>query len=605
METEYEKLKKEGYTEEEIETKLGPMSRLSIDSSPMGQGRNDRSVTFTDKDGTVSRGSNIMVGYNRRNIQLPNGTYVGIEEFSRAMTKFLQEDAENKVIFCKKTGKRVNIGELVNGLREVAKSQTGLELHGTTDKMRGNAYEYSIKGESARRILLGKKIQLDCGQWVSEEELLNAMRDYVYLSAPDKTPPVPKPDSDQAGISPEPSSDKTGISTEPGSDKAGIEPEPNNIRVDNQEIEDVTTTEHVKKRRKARIAPIILATLLTATILLSMIGKRTDDIMATRTETTATARTAITEVVEYREDRYEEAINNIFNSVQGAAVGDTIAVPPGVIYFYASPNNDISKSRTGIIGETPERPAGEYEIFGVSVLDKSGERILDTEFEKETTIADVVQRACENQNIDLDQTSLRISLTNTGWIEMNDLVKKVLENEEITPDDVVTAYHSEQTYDAVQEDFTDSVTFETENGEVTIKVRNDDGSLVETGTVLEGSDGKLYRLDDVGVEQKDTVIPYVERTEEKRTFSVSNIVGNIKTAEVLATATALATALAAVYDKKREEEYEKSANEYENSNNTKFNKTVSSMVAPTTKTGLNNGNNENADTSEYTGGPRL
>ena len=329
------------------------------------------------------------------------------------------------------------------------------------------------------------------------------------------------------------------------------------------------------------------------------------DIMATRTETTATARTAITEVVEYREDRYEEAINNIFNSVQGAAVGDTIAVPPGVIYFYASPNNDISKSRTGIIGETPERPAGEYEIFGVSVLDKSGERILDTEFEKGTTIADVVQRACENQNIDLDQTSLRISLTNTGWIEMNDLVKKVLENEEITPDDVVTAYHSEQTYDAVQEDFTDSVTFETENGEVTIKVRNDDGSLVETGTVLEGSDGKLYRLDDVGVEQKDTVIPYVERTEEKRTFSVSNIVGNIKTAEVLATATALATALAAVYDKKREEEYEKSANEYENSNNTKFNKTVSSMVAPTTKTGLNNGNNENADTSEYTGGPRL
>ena len=48
MATDYERLKKEGYTEEEIQLILqDPLSHVSLSDAPMGPGRQDKSATIT------------------------------------------------------------------------------------------------------------------------------------------------------------------------------------------------------------------------------------------------------------------------------------------------------------------------------------------------------------------------------------------------------------------------------------------------------------------------------------------------------------------------------------------------------------------------------
>ena len=69
-ENEYERLKKLGYTEEQIEVVLGPISKLELNDSHMGPGRQDKSVNVTDSNGNTMRTGNIMLGHNKEGIPL-------------------------------------------------------------------------------------------------------------------------------------------------------------------------------------------------------------------------------------------------------------------------------------------------------------------------------------------------------------------------------------------------------------------------------------------------------------------------------------------------------------------------------------------------------
>ena len=119
MATDYERLKKEGYTEEEIQLILqDPLSHVSLSDAPMGPGRQDKSATITDAQGNSMRTSNVMMGYNRRGLNLPSGEYVSADELSSAMTSFLMEDSENKTIVCRSTGKVVDVSSLTSTVIE-------------------------------------------------------------------------------------------------------------------------------------------------------------------------------------------------------------------------------------------------------------------------------------------------------------------------------------------------------------------------------------------------------------------------------------------------------------------------------------------------------
>ena len=48
MDNEFEKLKKQGYTEEELRVKLDELSRINLSSSPLGNERDDRAVRVFD-----------------------------------------------------------------------------------------------------------------------------------------------------------------------------------------------------------------------------------------------------------------------------------------------------------------------------------------------------------------------------------------------------------------------------------------------------------------------------------------------------------------------------------------------------------------------------
>ena len=102
LESDYEALRRLGYTEEEISVSLEGLSGLGIFSSPLGSNREDKGVTISPKGAEEKRTSNIMMGYNKEGITLNDGEYVELSEFVEALESSLKEDLENKKLFVKK-----------------------------------------------------------------------------------------------------------------------------------------------------------------------------------------------------------------------------------------------------------------------------------------------------------------------------------------------------------------------------------------------------------------------------------------------------------------------------------------------------------------------
>ena len=134
-ENEYERLKKLGYTEEQIEVVLGPISKLELNDSPMGPGRQDKSVNVTDSNGNTMRTGNIMLGHNKEGIPLTNGEYVSLEELKEAVSQYVSEHQEERKIVCKKTGKSVDVSTMSDAIAKALAEEAQIHLQGPSTKV--------------------------------------------------------------------------------------------------------------------------------------------------------------------------------------------------------------------------------------------------------------------------------------------------------------------------------------------------------------------------------------------------------------------------------------------------------------------------------------
>jgi len=273
MATDYEKLKKEGYTEEEIKLILeDPLSQVSLTDAPMSPGREDKSATISDNQGNSMRTSSVMMGYNKRGLNLPSGVYVSADELSDAMTTFLTEDSENKKIVCRSTGDIVDVTTLTTTVVEALVEGAGLTLTGTSDKITNQtAYTYGIRGdEKATRVFMAgnKGIQLPNGEYVTLDELQKAMSDYVYMTKDDVIviPPIPprKPGDDE--IDPIPPK-------KPGDDTVEEPEEPEKEEEEEKEEKHVVTG----RRRWEKWQTIAIAVGTAIIVFLASLGL--DDVM--------------------------------------------------------------------------------------------------------------------------------------------------------------------------------------------------------------------------------------------------------------------------------------------------------------------------------------
>lgn len=194
-ENEYERLKKLGYTEEQIEVVLGPISKLELNDSPMGPGRQDKSVNVTDSNGNTMRTGNIMLGHNKEGIPLTNGEYVSLEELKEAVSQYVSEHQEKRKIVCKKTGKSVDVSTMSDDIAKALAEEAQIHLQGPSTKVTNQDTMSYTLGKDKKKgglFMLGNHgFKLSTGEYVTVEEFRKAMESYVYMKKEKEETVVP------------------------------------------------------------------------------------------------------------------------------------------------------------------------------------------------------------------------------------------------------------------------------------------------------------------------------------------------------------------------------------------------------------------------------
>ena len=110
---------------EELDFNYNDGSKISLYENPIRAGRKDKSTFITEGDLSM-RSSNIMLGNDNKNLQ--DGVYVNEDEIKNALSKYLNESSENKVIKSKKTGRKVSVDEILEKTFKCLKDSSSIKL---------------------------------------------------------------------------------------------------------------------------------------------------------------------------------------------------------------------------------------------------------------------------------------------------------------------------------------------------------------------------------------------------------------------------------------------------------------------------------------------
>lgn len=629
MATDYERLKKEGYTEEEIQLILqDPLSQVALSDAPMGPGRQDKAATITDSQGHSMRTSNVMMGYNRRGLNLPSGEYVSADELSSAMASFLMEDSENKTIVCRSTGKVVDVSSLTSTVIEALVAGPGVTLVGKSDKITNQTtYTYGIRGDEkqTRVFMAGNKgFEMPNGEYVTLDELQGAISDYVYMVKDDpvivppiippvgpgggETPPNPPMDQgeeekDPPVITPpggsNPPMDQGDNEMDPpthtptGGDNEPITPEDPKDEFDEPSKDDNERHVVTGRRKWEKWQTIAIAVGTAIIMLVASLGL--DNVLAQKqiTEIQEKASYSISQMSE--QQVFETAEDAIQRAVSELSTGDSVFVEEGTRFDHES---DRATDKHGIIGQGL-RQEGNYTLEYVSILDGEN-NIIDVEFQEGVNLGDIVNQTLEERGLTLSDVQVRVHIGGpvAGWIDVAD----ILSEESITPQLIESKFVVESTYEGIDQNFDGTLDVSTSNGTVELDVMNPDGTLVSGGSTVIGSDGNTYTVDNISVDHIETTTTYEEVVGQERTHSIDHLIehaGYAAIAEALLIGGVAALGMA-INKKKKEDEEKKAEEEFaQTTYQGTFDETIQRLAAMPNKT------LEDVDVNENTtGGPR-
>lgn len=532
MQSEYDRLKNEGYTEEEIKVQLDNLNKIKISSDPMGNNRDDRAVHITDSQGNERRTSSIMMGYNKDNIKLDNGEFVSLEELEDAIRKAAFISGENKTIMYKPTSKTISVNEFVSGITSILKSKEEIILRGSSPNITNQqTAKVFIKGEDENKeyskgvFMLGNNnIALLDGEYVSVDELQKALNDYAFVEEK---------------------------------------------KIEEEQLKEIKKIKNITilEKTKIKIWPLIVA----AGVALG--GSSLDINMDKITEKPKTLDTTIEKVIENEE-------------AQDYTTGEKINVPEGLEYY--SNSSRENNYRTGQFGGE-ERSSGEYTLEYFSILDKEGKHKIKVVYEEGQNLNSVIEEVCKDNNISPDDVNVMFHIGGpvSGWISLDDLQNmQELSDKEIGQNLIV-----ENEYHSKTENFEGFVTIETETGPVTLNFMDNNNELIKDGTIVRGSDGKEYRVSNVNLNYEALKLGDIVRNVKK---SIDfDFHGIDKEMALLGAATALGlTALTVKKTKEEKEmetekEYEKAREEFIKDSEHK--KIIEKLNGDIAKVGLENG----------------
>lgn len=187
----------------ELNPDLSEIHQIGVLDAPMGEGRHDKSVYLKTKDNTYTRTSNIMMG--KKESSLTDKSYINLEEVEKALENYIlapeDETIKNVIVKAKKTGRRVSTNKLKSLVKEAVTQKGELLVAGgmPTIQNQDTASLY-VKEEGEKDftrkgvMFLGKdKIELPTGEYVSEEEIRKALKEYMLIvekKEPEKEEPV-------------------------------------------------------------------------------------------------------------------------------------------------------------------------------------------------------------------------------------------------------------------------------------------------------------------------------------------------------------------------------------------------------------------------------
>jgi hypothetical protein len=512
-----EKLIKQGYSIEEIRVALNGLSTIALSSQEkeaLGEGRDDRTVYVTPQNGEEKKTSSIMMGYNKQGIELENGEYVNFDEVSEAINKELQTDEPNIVYVSKKTGKKIAKPEVIEELfKDVIAVSNGLKISEDNSIQNQNTAriaieEYAKNKEHNKGVMMfgNEGIELPNGDYVLISEIESALENYVRMT-------------------------------------------PSEII----EIEDPTkgqdTKQKPKKEEKYRVIDRIKKKMTIIPIIIAIAGTLATGFKMEPTFTTEVVQNDRTEAIymvdELHEKSEQELTEEAVERIQDIKTGDKIQMEEGIEYHESSTYKYGGANKSAEFGGK-YREAGEYNVEYISIL-HDGKRV-QVKYNEGESLGENLKETADRLGVSISdlESYLHIGGPVAGWVSTDDLVKFQVDK---SLEDKNVILETSKNIKVENKDFNGSTISINENGtNVDLKVVDENGNLLNPGSIVTGSNGVKYRIQDYNLEQKLDKEEKQIQTGEHLTWSIHNISSEV--ALLSAAASLIATKLSKRNDKK-------------------------------------------------------
>lgn len=512
-----EKLIKQGYSIEEIRVALNGLSTIALspqEKEALGEGRDDRTVYVTPQNGEKKKTSSIMMGYNKQGIELENGEYVNFDEVSEAINKELQTDEPNIVYVSKKTGKKIAKPEVIEELfKDVIAVSNGLKISEDNSIQNQNTAriaieEYAKNKEHNKGVMMfgNEGIELPNGDYVLISEIESALENYVRMT-------------------------------------------PSEII----EIEDPTkgqdTKQKPKKEEKYRVIDRIKKKMTIIPIIIAIAGTLATGFKMEPTFTTEVVQNDRTETIymvdELHEKSEQELIEEAVERIQDIKTGDKIQTEEGLEYHESSTYKYGGANKSAEFGGK-YREAGEYNVEYISIL-HDGKRV-QVKYNEGESLGENLKETADRLGVSISdlESYLHIGGPVSGWVSTDDLVKFQVDK---SLEDKNVILETSKNIKVENKDFNGSTISINENGtNVDLKVVDENGNLLNPGSIVTGSNGVKYRIQDYNLEQKLDKEEKQIQTGEHLTWSIHNISSEV--ALLSAAASLIATKLSKRNDKK-------------------------------------------------------
>ena len=512
-----EKLIKQGYSIEEIRVALNGLSTIALspqEKEALGEGRDDRTVHITPQNGEEKKTSSIMMGYNKQGIELENGEYVNFDEVSEAINKELQTDEPNVVYVSKKTGKKIAKPEVIEELfKDVIAVSNGLKISEDNSIQNQNTAriaieEYAKNKEHNKGVMMfgNEGIELPNGDYVLISEIESALENYVRMT-PSEIIEIDEPTK-------------------------GQDPKQKPKKEEKYRVID-------RIKKKMTIIPIVIAIAGTLATGFKMEPTFTTEVVQNdRTE-------AIYMVDELHEKSEQELIDEAVERIQDIKTGDKIQTEEGLEYHESSTYKYGGANKSAEFGGK-YREAGEYNVDYISILNDG--KIVQVKYNEGESLGENLKETADRLGVSISdlESYIHIGGPVSGWVSTDDLVKFQVDK---SLEDKNVILETSKNIKVENKDFNGSTISINENGtNVDLKVVDANGNLLKTGSIITGSNGVQYRIQDYNLEQKLDKEEKQVQTGEHLTWSIHNISSEV--ALLSGAASIIATKLSERDDKK-------------------------------------------------------